>query len=206
MYFTARSGSCALATRCRLVSQPAAPVVGMANSTGTSFAFSVCTKLKLYGAMSICSCCHSVAKAPRLAPMAPTFGSNCAQRLEGRLEVGFAAALDAIQFGEEGDAELAVERGQADAALVFRIPQVFPALRRRRDFFRVVADADHLHRDLRTPFVLEFRNERPRSSATSPPDIRRSALPSTASSTCGVSKNATSNGGLLPFAAVRRAT
>jgi hypothetical protein len=27
-----------------------------------------------------------------------------------------------------------------------------------------------------------------------------------ASSTCGVSKNATSNGGLLPFAAIRRAT
>ena len=27
-----------------------------------------------------------------------------------------------------------------------------------------------------------------------------------ASSTCGVSKNATSNGGLLPLAAVRRAT
>ena len=29
----------------------------------------------------------------------------------------------------------------------------------RRDLLRVVADADHLHGDLRAPFVLEFRNQ-----------------------------------------------
>src|SRR5262249_23834728 len=82
-------------------------------------------------------------------------GQQLAQRLEGRLEISFIAALEPIELGEEGDAELAVERGQADAALVFRLPQFVPALRRRRDLLRIVTDADDLPGDLRAPFVPE---------------------------------------------------
>jgi hypothetical protein len=32
--------------------------------------------------MSICSCCHSVAKAARLAPIAPTLGSSWRRNLK----------------------------------------------------------------------------------------------------------------------------
>ena len=46
-----------------------------------------------------------------------------------------------------------------DASLVFRVLQVVPVLRRRRDLLRVVADADHLHGDGRPPLGLERRQQ-----------------------------------------------
>jgi len=102
----------------------------IANSTGTSLAFKVWTKLKLYGAISICSCCHKVAKRAKVGADGADIRQQFAQRLERRIEIVVGAALDPVQLGNEGDAELAVQGGQPDTALVFRIPKVFPTGRR----------------------------------------------------------------------------
>src|SRR5262249_24286264 len=86
-------------------------------------------------------------------------GQELAQRLEGGLEVTFVAALEPIELGQKGNAELAVQRRGTHAPLVFWLPQFVPAFRRRGDLLRVVADADDLHRDLWAPFVLKDRQQ-----------------------------------------------
>ena len=159
MYFTARSGSGALATRCRLVSQPAAPVSRDGEFDRHVLGLQRLHEVEIVGRDVDLLLLPQRGEGAEVGADRADIRQQFAQRLEGRLEVGLAAALDAVEFGQEGDAELAVERGEADAALVFRIPQIVPALRRRLDLLRIIADADHLHGDLRAPFVLEFRDQ-----------------------------------------------
>ena len=82
-------------------------------------------------------------------------GQQGPQREEAGLEVRFATALQARQLHDERHAQARVQRGQADASFVGRVPEVVPRARRRLDLLRVVGEADGLHRDGGAPLVPE---------------------------------------------------